>query len=398
MATDENPSTSDDLTEEIKLDGLQDIDLLKISDVEDQGLAKEYHLSKLMVGIASQLITTLILLLLWFVGLDDIFAKIVGMSYSVLSISGMFILVTLLATVLSLPFDIYSNVLERRYDFSTETWKKWGVNQLKSLALNLVLMGTAVVTLYFAIDISPEFWWFYGFWGAFVFLAFIQTISPLVLIPLFMKIEPLPDGEVREKVEVLAKHMGISYKDIYLLRMSQQTKKANAMVTGFGNSIRIVLGDTLVNNFRADEIEVVMAHEIGHQKNKDVYRILIFLGFFLLLVFFLIDLGFQAVIDLFSYSSKSDPRTMFYMVVAISTLFFIFQPVLNYYSRTREKAADLLAIREIGNLDVYESAFTRLAKQNLAYLHPSKLDIIFNYSHPPILERIRYAKEEIESA
>ncbi len=211
-----------------------------------------------------------------------------------------------------------------------------------------------------------------------------------------MKMESFPEGKLRSRIEHLAQSMGIQYKDIYLLKMSQQTTKANAMVTGFGSTIRIVLGDTLVKNFRPDEIEIVMAHEIAHQKHKDVYRSIVFLGLILLLVFFLIDLGFQWVIAWFDYNGKSDLRTMFYFAFALEFWTTLLLPIQNFFSRTREKAADIAAINQIPDMEVYESAFTRLALQNLAYLNPSRIEVLFYYSHPPIRERIRYAKRLLD--
>ncbi|RMG33527.1 MAG: M48 family peptidase [Methanobacteriota archaeon] len=371
-----------------------DVPYLKLDELDEktQLKSKRYHDSKLQLQISSMLYGPFVLLVLWVVGVPELFAKITGTEFSFFSAYLMFALITITSTVLSFPFDLAGNVLERRYGFSTQTWGQWLIDQLKNLLIQLILLGGLITLVYSVIDRFPLLWWIYAFLVAFVFLSFIQFIAPVILIPLFMKMESFPEGELRTRIEKLAQTMGIKYKDIYLLQMSQQTTKANAMVTGFGSTIRIVLGDTLVKNFRPDEIEIVMAHEIAHQKNRDVYRMIVFLGFLLLVAFFLIDLGFQWVIDWFDYNGKSDLRTMFYFAFSLEFWTMLFLPIQNFFSRSREKAADIAAIQQIPNLKVYESAFTRLALQNLSYLHPSRLEVLLFYSHPPIRERVKYAQ------
>ncbi len=374
----------------------KDIPLMKLADFEGdeaQQKAKEYHDKSLKIQLISFFADPILILVLWLIGLPEILANITGTKYSIFSVTLMFAIITVGMWILTFPLGIAGNSLERRYGFSTQTWKGWFFDQVKGLLLQLILMGIVINLIYFAIDRNPELWWFYSFIGVFIFLAFIQFIAPYVIIPLFMKMESFPEGELRTRIENLAQTMGIKYKDIYLLKMSQQTTKANAMVTGFGSSIRIVLGDTLVSNFRPDEIEIVMAHEIAHQKHKDVYKGILFLAAVLLVSFYLIDLGFDPIVQQFGYNGKSDPRTLFYFYFALDLMTALFRPINNFYSRNREKAADIAAIRQIPNADTYESAFTRLAIQNLAYLYPSKLEVIFNYNHPPIKERIKYGKE-----
>ena len=375
-----------------------DVPYLRLDDLDEktQQKSKRYHDAKLQLQISSMLYGPFIILVLWLAGLPDVFAQLTGTEFSLLRAYLMFALITITTTLLSFPFDIANNILERRYGFSTQTWKGWLFDQLKGLLVQLILLGALITLVYFIIDRFPDLWWLYAFFGSFIFLSFIQFIAPLVIIPLFMKMESFPEGELRSRIEHLAQSMGIQYKDIYLLKMAQQTTKANAMVTGFGSTIRIVLGDTLVKNFRPDEIEIVMAHEIAHQKHKDVYRSIVFLGLILLLVFFLIDLGFQWVIAWFDYNGKSDLRTMFYFAFALEFWTTLLLPIQNFFSRTREKAADIAAINQIPDMEVYESAFTRLALQNLAYLNPSRIEVLFYYSHPPIRERIRYAKRLLD--
>jgi STE24 endopeptidase len=297
--------------------------------------------------------------------------------------------------LISLPIGWINERIEREYEFSTKTWKKWAKDQLKQLIISLVLFSIFIEAIYLGIDQSSDEWWIVATAIAIVFTALVLMASPY-LISLFTKLVTFPAGETREKVENLAKDMGIKYKDIYLWKLSQQTKKANAAVMGFGKSIRIVLGDTLVDEFRDDEIEVVMAHEIGHYLHKDIYRFLGYYSGLFFIFFYIIETGFQEAINQFDYTSRSDPASIGYILAALLILMNIFGILSNWYSRRREKAADILAIKKFANLEIYESAFSRLSQMNLPNPDPSRLEVIFRYSHPPIRERVRYATEYLQ--
>jgi len=140
----------------------------------------------------------------------------------------------------------------------------------------------------------------------------------------------------------------------------------------------------------------VMAHEIAHQKNKDVYRSILFNGLIALVGFYLVDLGFSYFIEWFDYYGKDDPATYVYLLFSLSLVLEILGKLSLWHSRRREKAADLVSINKIRNIEIFESAFARLAKENLSYPNPSKLKIMMMYSHPPINDRIRYGKEYIQ--
>jgi STE24 endopeptidase len=243
---------------------------------------------------------------------------------------------------------------------------------------------------------QPTYWWLYAFLGYFVFAGILQSLSPY-LLSLFTKIESLPNGSVRSTVENLANNLNLEYKDIYLWKISQTSTKANAAVTGFGSSLRIILGDTLVKNFRSDEIEIVMAHEIAHQQHKDIYRGILFTGILALIAFYLIDLSFEWAIKSLNFHSKADPASIGYVIVSLLLIMEILGILQLWHIRSREKAADLAAIKHLPNYQVYESAFARLGKQNLAYPKPSRLEVILRYSHPPIKDRIKYAKEVLQT-
>jgi STE24 endopeptidase len=212
-----------------------------------------------------------------------------------------------------------------------------------------------------------------------------------------MKITPLSQGPVRESVERVAKEMDLNYKDIYELKMSDMTTRDNAMVVGFGKTIRIMLGDNMIKKYRLDEIETVMIHEIGHQKNKDIYKMILFSGIMTLIAFIMIDYSFSIFIPILDYVSKSDPASILYFMLAFGVVSEFLSIIILAYSRHNETHADLTAIRKTNNIEAFISSFLRIEKENLVYPYPSKLEKWLLYSHPPIRERIKKAEMEYES-
>lgn len=357
--------------------------------------ATVYHDKKMKIANTKRLLDPLILILLVVLRVPNYLNNNCpfGKEYSFMSVLWVASLFFIIYYVLTQPLAFFDHRIEEEYEFTTLTRRKWIMNQLKGFAVGFVIFVLLIEALYSALAFTGTAWWIYGFLGYFVVAGILQTLMPIIILPLFTKLEPLPEGELRTIMANLADSMGINYKDIYLWKMSQQTTKANAAVMGFGNTIRIVLGDTLVQNFRLDEIEIVMAHEISHQKHKDVYKGTVFTGIMALIAFYLIELSFPTIMTAFGYSSRAEPATIGFVFMAISIIFELFSAGSLWFTRRMEKAADLSAINKIRNLQVYESAFSRLAMQNLSYPTPSKLEIIFNYSHPPIATRIKYAKE-----
>ncbi|MHA2169923.1 MAG: M48 family metallopeptidase [Candidatus Kariarchaeaceae archaeon] len=359
--------------------------------------AKSYHAKTLKMYIFSEIFFPVYYILIVLLKIPATFADLSpsGDDYSLTTVGVVVGLLILIQFLISLPIGWINERIEREYEFSTKTWKKWAKDQLKQLIISLVLFSIFIEAIYLGIDQSSDEWWIVATAIAIVFTALVLMASPY-LISLFTKLVTFPAGETREKVENLAKDMGIKYKDIYLWKLSQQTKKANAAVMGFGKSIRIVLGDTLVDEFRDDEIEVVMAHEIGHYLHKDIYRFLVYYSGLFFIFFYIIETGFQEAINQFDYTSRSDPASIGYILAALLILMNIFGILSNWYSRRREKAADILAIKKFANLEIYESAFSRLSQMNLPNPDPSRLEVIFRYSHPPIRERVRYATEYLQ--
>ena len=376
------------------------LDYLTYEDVvEDQREDAEiYHNTQLKIIVMEKMINLIFLFGLILLRVPNLLRdnSPFGIDYSILNVFYIYIIISVMTFLFyELPLEIYGEKIERRFGFSTRDNKSWIVDKLKEIGIGLVIALIIIEFLYIGLSEAPNIWWIYAVIGYFIFSTVLSTLSPY-LISVFTKIEPLEEGSVRNKVTNLAKEMNLNFEEIYKWNMSQQTTKVNAAVTGFGKTLRIMLGDTLLQKFREDEIEIVMAHEIAHQKNKDVYRSILFNGLIAFLGFYFVDLGFDYFIEWFDYYGKDDPATYVYLLFSLSLVLEILGKLSLWHSRRREKAADLVSIDKIRNIEIFESAFARLAKENLSYPNPSKLKIMMMYSHPPINERIRYGKEYIQ--
>ena len=259
-----------------------DLDYLTYEDVvEDQREDAEiYHNTQLKIIVMEKMINLIFLFGLILLRVPNLLRdnSPFGIDYSILNVFYIYIIISIMTFLFyELPLEIYGEKIERRFGFSTRNNKSWIVDKLKEIGIGLVIALIIIEFLYIGLSEAPNIWWIYAVIGYFIFSTVLSTLSPY-LISIFTKIEPLKEGSVRNKVTNLAKEMNLNFEEIYKWNMSQQTTKVNAAVTGFGKTLRIMLGDTLLQKFREDEIEIVMAHEIAHQKNKDVYRSILFNG------------------------------------------------------------------------------------------------------------------------
>ena len=299
-----------------------DLDYLTYEDVvEDQREDAEiYHNTQLKIIVMEKMINLIFLFGLILLRVPNLLRdnSPFGIDYSILNVFYIYIIISIMTFLFyELPLEIYGEKIERRFGFSTRNNKSWIVDKLKEIGIGLVIALIIIEFLYIGLSEAPNIWWIYAVIGYFIFSTVLSTLSPY-LISIFTKIEPLKEGSVRNKVTNLAKEMNLNFEEIYKWNMSQQTTKVNAAVTGFGKTLRIMLGDTLLQKFREDEIEIVMAHEIAHQKNKDVYRSILFNGLIAFLGFYFVDLGFDYFIEWFDYYGKDDPATYVYLLFSLS--------------------------------------------------------------------------------
>jgi STE24 endopeptidase len=297
--------------------------------------------------------------------------------------------------LLGFALDYYGYHLERRYHLSNQKLPSWLWDQAKEMLVSIVLATIVVELIYATMRVSPQYWWLIA-WAVFIVLTvFFAQIAPVVLFPLFYKFEPLKNDELRDRLVRLSERAGTKVRGVYEWKLSEKSKKANAALTGLGNTRRIIVADTLLEGYSSDEIEAILAHELGHHVHGHIARSILLQ---VVITFF----GFWATSAVLRYAT--DQRHMFAvdritdfanlpLLALISTVMsFALLPLLNAYSRHNERQADRYCFRSIADVGPFITSMDKLATQNLAERNPSPLVELFFHSHPSISRRIDAAK------
>jgi STE24 endopeptidase len=240
---------------------------------------------------------------------------------------------------------------------------------------------------------APDTWWLLTAGFLLLFNVLLANLAPVLLFPIFYKFSPLNEehADLQERLIRLAKRAGTNVEGVYKFDMSRRTKSANAGLTGLGNTRRIILGDTLLEEFSPDEIETVLAHELGHQKNRDIPLGMAVQTIMTLGGLYLTSLGLSWGISQFGFGSISDIAALPLFALFMGAYGLLVMPLSNGFSRWREWLADDFALHLTGKGEAYASALTRLSNQNLAEVNPDPWVEFLLSSHPALEKRIRNA-------
>ncbi len=296
--------------------------------------------------------------------------------------------------LLTLPLNYYGGfVLPHRFDQSTQTFKGWGIDQLKGLAVGAPIGLLLLELLYLALRVTGDLWWLWAAGGMLVFSVLLSNLSPVLIMPIFNKFVPLGEehADLEARLLRLAEQARTRVRGVFKFDMSRRTKSANAALTGIGNTRRIVLGDTLIDEFTPDEIETVLAHELGHHVHKDIPFLIAFGTFTTTIGLYLTSLMLNWVIGFFGFSGPADVAALPALGIILGAYGLVTMPLENAVSRWREGMADDYSLQATGKNEAFASAFTRLANQNLGEVDPEKWVVFLFYSHPPLGQRIEKA-------
>jgi len=301
----------------------------------------------------------------------------------------------LVATILSLlswPFSWYSQFhLEERFDFNTTTPKLWIIDRIKGLLLSLALGYPLLAVVLVLAEKSGTYWWLWAWLVLVSFQLVMSVLAPVLILPLFNRFTPLPDGELRDRLFDLAKRTDFAARDIFIMDGSRRSKHSNAFFTGLGRYRRIILFDTLVNELTPPELEAVLAHEIGHFRKRHVLVLFGFSSLASLVAFALI--GWLAQVGSLALAFGFDPAsgallpTLLLTALLAGTVTFWFSPLMNRLARAFEFQADRFAAQAMGEWESLTEALRKLNRSNLSNFTPHPLYSAVYYSHPALLER-----------
>lgn len=305
------------------------------------------------------------------------------------------------AFLTSLPLAYFSGyVVEHRYDLSNQTRSAWLGDQLKGLGLELAIGAPLMTGLYWVIRRWPQRWWAVVSALTVPIAVVFTNIAPVLIMPLFNKFEPIKNRKLADRIRALAAKEGVTVSDVQQMDMSKQTKKANAMFTGLGNTKRIVLGDTMLDEFNDDEIEVVLAHELGHQVHRDLWKLIAFSAPLSAIGLVGAHLLAPPVLQRWGRRWGLEPEEGLKDVATLPLLLLLsggvtqaLMPVINGTIRAMvEHPADRYALQLTKNPKAFIGAMEKLGRMNLSNPRPSALVKYLLYDHPPIHERIEFAR------
>jgi STE24 endopeptidase len=363
-----------------------------VSSLQTPSEAKTYSRTKLLLGIASSVISFLSLLTLVLTGGTQTIASHI-LSVTSQKVFALLIFGATLSVVtglLTLPFNFYSGfVLEHRFGLSAQNFKRWAWENLKGLLVGLPIGTALLLTVYGCLDLFGIHWWLPVAIVVTGLSILFARLGPVLIFPLFYHQTPLETISLKERIVHLASHAGLHVDGVFSFDLSKNTHKANALFTGIGKSKRVLLGDTLLKSFEEQEVETVFAHELGHYSGHHIWK-----GILLGVVFTFTGLFFTSrfhagLLPYLGFSSLTDLGALPLLGLGLSVFGIVTTPIENAISRYHERQADRYAVQTTHNGPAYASALRKIAAVNLADPNPHPVVEFLFYRHPSIARRVR---------
>ncbi|MGA3210036.1 MAG: M48 family metallopeptidase [Terriglobales bacterium] len=356
---------------------------------------RSYNRIRRWLGIYEFLLSLLGLIVLlatgWTRSLRDTAYFLAAQNYAVAVFYYVVILASL-SKLLGIGIDYCSFRLEHRFRLSNQKFSSWLWDEAKSWLLTVVLGAIVVELLYFIIRAMPQYWWVIA-WAAFLLLfVFFAQIAPVALFPLFYKFRPLEREDLKARLTRLGERAGARVRGVYEWKLSEKTKKANAALTGLGKTRRIILADTLLDNYSDDEIEAVLAHELGHHVQNHILKSIGIEALITFVGFWTATQVIHLAVRQHWFINDADFADLPLLMLVSTIVGFLLIPALNAWSRHNERQADLYALQLIPCVTPFIDAMNKLAEQNLAERTPSRWVKWFFHSHPPVSKRIAAAE------
>lgn len=354
------------------------------------------HLRVTLASIALSIALPLAFLLAgWSEALRDVVEGWTGSAGPAALVILIYLLIVMLAfEVVTFPLDIYSgHFVERQFGLSRSTLGQWLIDWAKAQALQLVFLVAAVELIYLLLRELPGTWWLVAGAGFTLFFVVLAALAPVLLFRIFFKFEPLPDGELKDRLLALSLRLGVYVRGVYIWKLGEKTSKANAALAGWGRTRRILLADTLIDEHSTDEIEVVLAHEMAHQVHHDIWKGLAIQTALVFVAFYAVHLALDAWTEPLGLRSVSDIANLPLLLLVSGAVALLALPVANGLSRRMEHAADVYALEKTGMTGPFASAMERLSEQNLSRRRPNRIIELVLHSHPSVESRIEFARQ-----
>ncbi|MGM0587380.1 MAG: M48 family metallopeptidase [Bacteroidota bacterium] len=372
-----------------------------VYDEEKYEQSQRYTKVRTKFGIFTSLFNLILLLGFWFAGGFEWLDTIVrSWGYGPLGTGLIFIALLMMArSILNLPFSIYSTfVIEEEFGFNKTTWKTFWLDRLKGIGLGLLLGGPLLAGILAFFQYGGPYAWVYAWAVVTVFTLILQFVTPRWIMPLFNDFTPLEDEELRQMIEDYAQKVKFPLQEIYVIDGSKRSSKSNAFFTGFGKNKRIALYDTLIENHTKEELLAVLAHEVGHFKHKHIIQNMVISVLQTGVMFLLLSivLKSEALYQAFYVNQPSVYTGLIFFGMLYAPVEMLLSMIMQVISRKHEYQADAFAVTTTSTAKHLIDGLKKLSRDNLSNLTPHPFYVFLNYSHPPVLDRIR-AMRKVEA-
>ncbi|SLM27899.1 Endopeptidase family protein [Desulfamplus magnetovallimortis] len=369
-------------------------------DQERYEKSQEYLRVCTKFGFITTMTDLLFFLCFWFLKGFDVVDTVVRNLGQGPVVTGLAYIGTLLILkgIISLPFSIYSTfVIEERFGFNKTTPLLFIKDLVKSIVISAILGSIIIGAILAFLESAGEWAWIICWGVSTIFILAVQYIVPTWIMPLFNKFTPLEEGELKHAILNYADNVGFPVSNIFVMDGSKRSTKANAFFTGFGKNRRIALFDTLIENYSTEELLAIIAHEIGHYKKKHIQKRMITGILQMGVIFFLISvfISYQGLFDAFFMTETSIYAGLIFFSMLFSPIDMIISVIMQFLSRKDEYEADRFAVKTTGLGTPMKSALKKLSVQNLSNLNPHPFYVFLNYSHPPIMNRLKAISESV---
>ncbi|MDM8516279.1 M48 family metallopeptidase [Desulfobacterales bacterium HSG16] len=356
--------------------------------------SQAYLITNTQFGWVISVFDLILFLVFWFLGGFGWLDKLVRSITEISVFQGLLFIGSLVfvKSVLSLPFSIYSTfVIEEKFGFNKTTWPTFVLDLVKVFALSTILGGIVISAILVFFEYAGDNGWWLCWLAVTLFMLAVRYIAPTWIMPLFNKFTPIEEGELKDAIMEYAKAVDFPVANVFVIDGSRRSEKSNAYFTGFGKNRRIALYDTLIEKHTTEELVAILAHEIGHYKHRHILYNTIIGIVHMGVIFFLVSffISYKGLFDAFYVNETSAYAGLIFFGMLFSPIDFFISIFMQMFSRKNEYQADRFAVRTIKNPQVLADTLKKLSANNLSNLSPHPFYVFLNYSHPPLLERIR---------
>jgi len=370
------------------------VDLEGIYNTEDYRKSQEYIRTNTRFGLVSSSFGLIVILAFWFSGGFNWFDQVVRAWNYVPLVNGLlYIGILFIAnSLLTLPFSIYATfVIEERFGFNSTTPLTFIMDRVKGLVLTILMGGILLAGILALFQYAGPYAWIYCWIAVVIFSLAMQYVAPTWIMPLFNKFTPMESGELKESIITYTNSVKFPVKNVFVMDGSKRSSKSNAFFTGFGRNKRIALFDTLIAQHSVPEMVAILAHEVGHYKKKHIVQGTIIGILHTGAIFFLLSLFLysQGLFQAFYMMQGSIYAGLLFFGLLYTPIELVLSIIMQVFSRKNEYEADRFAAETIYDPSHMINSLKKLSSKNLSNLTPHPFYVFLNYSHPPLLQRIR---------